>query len=442
MAEVKLDTAPEATKGLYNKGIVAMERGNFDYAMDMFEAVLKIEPRLLEVRRLLRAAAVKHTRNAPAGKITLAKNAGKLMKATSRMKKEPMLALELSEQLLRIDPLNTTFYKLQCDAALAADMPEVAIMTLEVIRDKKEPSIAILESLAERYRQAERFADEYECRTKIAELNPQDGGAQKNLKDAAARLTMGKAGWKKAETFRDVMRDESAPINMVDELERAKDHVAAEPENADLWKMLADVQLKNKLYREAVETLEHCASIENTPDPRVKQKLQTAREQLLITELAEAEDAHDTSRIQAMREKLNAFRIEHAASKTEQYPNDLQLKFEYGKLLYENGQFTEAIQQFQHAQRNPQRRVRSLLYLAKAFQEKNQPEIAMEKLQSALQDLPGMDETKKELLYEAALLCEKMEQKDTAQHYLKEIYAVDIGYRDVANRIEYTENLS
>lgn len=47
-----------------------------------------------------------------------------------------------------------------------------------------------------------------------------------------------------------------------------------------------------------------------------------------------------------------------------------------------------------------------------------------------------MNETRKEVLYEFGLLCKKIGHQNQAQAYLKEIYAVDIGYRDVAVRIE------
>ena len=129
-------------------------------------------------------------------------------------------------------------------------------------------------------------------------------------------------------------------------------------------------------------------------------------------------------------------RLENAAKQTERYPNDLQLRYDYGKLLIENGNHTEAIQQFQLAQRNPQRRIQSLIYLARAFQAKEQFGIAQEQLKSALAELQVMDESKKEVLYELGLLCEQLGDTDKAAQYLKEIYAVDIGYRDVAVRVE------
>ncbi|MEA2069196.1 MAG: tetratricopeptide repeat protein, partial [Verrucomicrobiota bacterium] len=122
----------------------------------------------------------------------------------------------------------------------------------------------------------------------------------------------------------------------------------------------------------------------------------------------------------------------------ERYPNDLQLKFDYGKLLFENGSHTEAIQQFQLAQRNPQRRIRALFFLAKAFEAKGQLAIAREQLESALPEALVMDESKKELLYELGGLCEASGDAPKAEQCFREIYAVDIGYKDVAAKVENT----
>jgi len=47
-----------------------------------------------------------------------------------------------------------------------------------------------------------------------------------------------------------------------------------------------------------------------------------------------------------------------------------------------------------------------------------------------------MDGTKKDVMYERALLHEKLGQKDEYLDALKQIYEVDYGYRDVATRVE------
>ena len=57
-------------------------------------------------------------------------------------------------------------------------------------------------------------------------------------------------------------------------------------------------------------------------------------------------------------------------------------------------------------------------------------------LSDALGDLVGMDNTKKELLYDLALVCEKMSDKEGYLEALKEIYNNDYGFKDVAKRVE------
>ena len=118
------------------------------------------------------------------------------------------------------------------------------------------------------------------------------------------------------------------------------------------------------------------------------------------------------------------------------YPNDLQFRYELGYQYYLRQQYNEAIEEFQLAQRNPQRRTRALYYLALCFREKGQPDIAFEQLQKAASELTLMDETKKDVVYQMGVLAEQMGNKDQAVAFFKEIYAVDIKYRDISKRIE------
>ena len=47
-----------------------------------------------------------------------------------------------------------------------------------------------------------------------------------------------------------------------------------------------------------------------------------------------------------------------------------------------------------------------------------------------------MDETKKDVVYQMGLLAEKMGSDDESLGFFKEIYGVDIKYRDISERIE------
>ena len=118
------------------------------------------------------------------------------------------------------------------------------------------------------------------------------------------------------------------------------------------------------------------------------------------------------------------------------YPNDLQFRYELGFQYYLRKQYNEAIEEFQLAQRNPQRRTRALYYLALCFTQKGQLDIAFEQLQKAASELTLMDETKKDVVYQMGLLADQMGRPDEALAFFKEIYSVDIKYRDIAERIE------
>lgn len=435
MAEVRITDAPQGVRTFYDKGVAAMERGNFDYAMDMFEAALAIEPRLLGVRKLLHSAAIRKAKANPPGKLAAAKTMGSLLKHGVQLKKKPLAALKTASTLMRSDPLNPRIAKALCAAAEAAGLTEAAILALESLRENSAANADTFSELARLYQATEQFDREYECRSEIARLKPNDSTAQKELKDAAARLTMGKAGWQKAASYRDVMRkDAAAPV--ADPVEALRKQLEQEPSNPGLRCDLADALLRGKRYGEAIDLLEAGLADGKTPDPRFERKLQTAKEHRLAFDLAQAEDANDKTKAAELRREMAGMRIENAERQAERYPSDLQLKFDLGKLLLEGGRLNEAIQQFQLAQRNPQRRVRSLLYLAQAFMAKGQRDVAIGQLETALGEWPTMDETRKEVLYELGLAYESVGQAEKAAQCFREIYAADIGYRDVAQKTE------
>jgi len=132
-----------------------------------------------------------------------------------------------------------------------------------------------------------------------------------------------------------------------------------------------------------------------------------------------------------------AFLYKDIQARVERYPNDLPLRFEYAVLLYEHDQVNEAIQQLQIAQRYPRNRTRSLFYLGLCFHKKQQLDMAREQLEKALAELPEMNDLKKDIFYELGTILESMGNvKEAADRYYKEIYQVDIGYKDVAAKIE------
>lgn len=440
MAEIKLHDASQSVRTFYDKGIMAMDRANLDYAMDMFESALHLEPRILQIRKLLRATAIqKYKKNNP-GRTTSIQNIGQQLKIKFLSKESPEKRLESAEKLMRTNPFNMRYVKLICATSVAAKLPEIAVQTLEIIIDHQPKNLAALEPLAELYREINQHDREYECRSRIIRLKPNDSIALKKLKDAAAHNTMKKSGWNSAESYRDVMKvkPEINSGSTITQIEQYLLKIKDEPENINYLRTLAELYLRTKQHDQAIHTLETYIEKNSSADPELHRQLSDAKNAKVSHEIAQAEEAGDLAYASKLKNKQSASRLNEIEERINQHPNDMQIKFEFGQLLFEKGRFTEAIQQFQLAQRNSQCRVDSLYYLARAFKQKGQFEIAMQQLETAIKELPVLDEKKKEILYELGSLCEAIGNSDQAEKAFKEIYTSDIGYRDVATKVEQT----
>jgi len=58
MAEKNLNELPRDLRVIFTKGSEALQRDNFDYAIDLFNQVLAREPGLYECRKALRTAQI------------------------------------------------------------------------------------------------------------------------------------------------------------------------------------------------------------------------------------------------------------------------------------------------------------------------------------------------------------------------------------------------
>jgi tetratricopeptide (TPR) repeat protein len=63
-------------------------------------------------------------------------------------------------------------------------------------------------------------------------------------------------------------------------------------------------------------------------------------------------------------------------------------------------------------------------------------DLAARTFQSAIKEKPVFDEEKKELVYNLGCVLENMDKKEEAIEQFKLIYEMDIGYKDVAAKVD------
>ena len=151
---------------------------------------------------------------------------------------------------------------------------------------------------------------------------------------------------------------------------------------------------------------------------------------------ADPDNAELKAALDARRADRLAEQVQEAQRRVDQNPTDPQLRFELGTALYNSGDFSAAIPHLQQATRNPHIRTKVLLLLGRTFKAKGMYDLSIKQLSDALSDLHAMDHVKKEVLYEKGLIHDEMGDKPSALDCFKQIYEVDYGYRDVAQRVE------
>ena len=133
---------------------------------------------------------------------------------------------------------------------------------------------------------------------------------------------------------------------------------------------------------------------------------------------------------------MKEFLVEEYQARVAAHPTELALHFQLGKALYANGDIDGAIAEFQQTVKDPRRKIESLVSLGNCFLDKGLIDPAKRQFEHALNEVPGMSDRKKDILFSLGNLYEKQDEPKKALEEFMKIYEVDIHFRDVSQRIE------
>jgi tetratricopeptide (TPR) repeat protein len=75
-------------------------------------------------------------------------------------------------------------------------------------------------------------------------------------------------------------------------------------------------------------------------------------------------------------------------------------------------------------------------FLGQCFSKRGLHDVAVRTLQKAIGEKTNFDDEKKELIYQLGIALEAMSRRSDAIEQFKQIYEIDIGFRDVAARVD------
>ncbi len=457
MAAITLDFANRTARNYFEKAQTAIERKNFDYAIEMFCQCLAAEPNFLKARELLRACQLKSASANPFKRfVSTARCAPALTKAKMTITKDPVEAMNMCEQVLNADPRNPQALLTLSEAAYAADFPETSVQTLEFYVKLSPQDTRAMHFLAKVYRDCRRFEEAREIYDKLLEINPNDFEAQKALKDSTADGAMHGGGWNAAGSYRDVMKDkeEATALEQESRVVRAEDMVenlikenldklSQQPNNPVIRRELGKLYAQKQDFDTALRYIEAILKTEGSDaslereiaDIKAKQLGKRVTEKKKVLAQKPANAAELQKEIAGLEVQLTQLALADAKRLVERYPNDLMYRFTLGELHLKDGEYQEAVQQLQRSVGQPQKRIASLNYLGQCFEQLGLHDIAIEQFTKAIDESPGMDNLKKDLIYNLGRAYEGMGEDEKAIAEFKKIAAVDFGYRDVRDRI-------
>jgi tetratricopeptide (TPR) repeat protein len=151
-----------------------------------------------------------------------------------------------------------------------------------------------------------------------------------------------------------------------------------------------------------------------------------------VGELKKAGKEEEAAELEAEKSQ---FVFDDLAARVERYPNDLRLRYELGLQYYNYEYYDEAVVHLQLAQKSPKERLSALYYLAMCFMKKGQRDMAVMQLETCRDQLPTMDELKKQVVYELGLAAEETGDFEKAYNYYKDIYSTDVTFGDLNERM-------
>ncbi|NNM29385.1 MAG: tetratricopeptide repeat protein, partial [Akkermansiaceae bacterium] len=370
-------------------------------------------------------------------------------------KKDPVGVLEPLEKELEKDPFNPAANELLFDSAIRANMLKTAAFALETVRKGSPENTKLLHRLAAFYMSRDMPDRAIGVYKDIAKQDPTDTDAIKGEKDATARASMQKQKSASGEYVLGKKSDEEtlalekagrAALTREQLEEKVGGLLAnyeADPNDLANVKDLAQTYEKMEDWANSYTFYDWAHQL-STNDVALKTKAESIKDKAAEAELRQLEehiqtnpdDTEAAARLEELRSTRVAEQVTERQKRVEQNPTDPQLRFELGQALYHAGQFSDAIPHLQQATRNPHIRTRVLLLLGRTFDAKGMNDLAIKQLSDANDELIAMDNVKKEILYELGLIYAKIEDKEKALDCFKQIYEVDYGYRDVAQRVE------
>ncbi len=428
----------------------ALERRNYDYAIELYRQLIDLDPDLGEARGgLRRALRARHEtqgggrlRRLVAGALPLAR-----ARALRRVGKLEASARALEDYLVA-NPLDAGA-NLELGVALEeSGHLRSARAVYEFVAEIAPRNPEGLKRAGAMMRQAGDVGRSLSYYERALAIDPRDRDALRARKDLSAEAALARAGGEGVRHSRDLAVDAAgqarlerarrthlSPDELREERARLEAEVAAAPGAAGTLAALSEVCRKLGALEDALAHARAAAAAE----PGVLGHAEREGElvsRLLERRLERAREAGDQPLAAELERDLARHEVEDWTRRAGLRPGDPTLVLGLARRLERAGETDRALAELQRVQHDPRVRPEALFLIARGFRAKGVLDLAEKGFRAALEAAEPGSERAKEALYALGSLAGERGDHGEARACFVRIYEIDIGYRDVAEKLK------
>ncbi|MFP4026953.1 MAG: tetratricopeptide repeat protein [Candidatus Brocadiia bacterium] len=447
-----------AVEDLYEKACEAANKGNYEYAIELFREVLRIEPEYPRARVLLRGTERRRKEENDSltySLLCMIKGTWPYLRATLCFG-DANKKLEKWEDYLEYNPDSSHALLMAGKAARKCGLDEASISILKDVLAVNPEHKGALRTLGNALEEDGRIGEALKYLRRLSDLSPEDRRLESRVKNMQAQAHMQDTHMEDAESFREMIRDEEfAQSSAKDEdfetasekkqkaMEELAQEIKQDPENVNKIVRLAKMHAEEGDMETALQFLRE-ANNRMPKNFEIRETLGNIRMEICARALKDAEaqlkekpeNEELEERKKKLEEKCKDLTRQEYQWRVEQHPTDRELRLNYGHALFQSGDIKNAMSEFQQAAKDPRLELEGATMLGRCFMEKGQYDLAAEQFERAVDRHPAKDEKGMNLRYLLAMALEKMGDTEKALKKYKEIYSNDINFRDVAEKVE------
>jgi tetratricopeptide (TPR) repeat protein len=443
-------------RSFFDKAHQIADINDFDYAIDLFLEGLRCAPNaVLEGHIELRELAL-HRQSKGGKKPTMVERVKRLRGKT------PLEQMLNAEYLFAKDPDHLSYAGTMLKAAVAGGYTQtakwIADLLFQANNAAKKPSFSTYILLKNSYTALGQFDRALAACQYAVKFKPEDGELADEFKNLTAEMTLARGRYDQEGDFRKSIKDRESQEKLqaqasvvktedyrVLAVQDARKALAQDPNLPrnifSLAQALSEMQ-NDKADREAIELLKNAYKTKS--DFSFQQRAGQIRIKQLNRKIREAKGALETkpddvkakARAATLSAQLDSIELEHYRACVQNYPTDLQAKYEYGIRLVRNKQYDEAIPLFQEAQKDPRHKISAMDKIGLCFFMKGWFPDAIDVFARAIESYKIKDDNiAKELRYNLARSYEEQGDAEKALEIYRKIAQLDFAFKDVCRRV-------